>query len=827
MLLLLSLLLSNFEIKDEDISTDYNPFLKTLPTFYIDHIEALAEQDSTFAITIEDFARRELVIFRKFPTPEEKNSDFIIDLIDPSGDSILKLELTNAAAMYNYNEVSYGIFKTALPWVEIDHISIKQKRLRKKDTIWETSLAQPFQKLEPMQLPSEGSQKDIQVVDPNFSILENILNSYGINAVPRQLKIINDSIFHSQKPLVLFIEDGQHTILTINKPLAFWNNINQKNKSVLDKIEINGTDKSKATALLEQFTNDEIQLKEVFNLDKLAYYNATLNLFAKVCDETLYFKFDETSQLFEPIYVNSNCNNKILRFVKRARIKDLDYINKYLNALNEISKVDIYEDLVKSISSFQNELRLINRYDQENIFDVGSIEMNQRAIIKSINPSTALKTELLHVDKENFTVSIVNLSSYPIEIEGLSYQAKKTITDLDMPYQILSGAKDTVNFKLPRSFENLFVSKKNKAIGFLTYKHIYDLFVRYSIQGVGNLNYSSIIPYQAEQDVANDLFRDEPKSNLNSLLSFNEEEKLITLSQKEIVINSPLIIPEGYTFKIAQGSIIDIVKGGKIVANSPLLFQGSKAHPIRFISSDKKGQGMIVLSNGKESILRFTDFDDLTNPIHGNWSLTGAITFYESPVNLFNVNIRNNRCEDALNIVRTTFVMRNCSISGTQSDAFDGDFVKGRVISSTFENLGNDAIDVSGSDLVVRDVIIKNAGDKGLSAGEDSQMKIINVKIYNSEIAIAGKDLSIVTVNDLLIDNTKLGFTAFQKKPEFGPSNITVEKLVMTEVETEYLIESSSSLFVDGKKIETSENVKDRMYGVEFGRSSAETKNNQ
>ena len=169
--------------------------------------------------------------------------------------------------------------------------------------------------------------------------------------------------------------------------------------------------------------------------------------------------------------------------------------------------------------------------------------------------------------------------------------------------------------------------------------------------------------------------------------------------------------------------------------------------------------------------------------------------------------------------------MSNVTISNTQSDAFDGDFVKGSILNCRFNNLGNDAIDVSGSDLTIKNVIVSNAYDKGLSAGENSKMYIDNVEISNSEIAVAGKDLSVVIAKNLKILKTKLGFTAFQKKPEFGPSQITVAGITMTDIETKYLIESSSSLIVDNEKIETTQNVKDRMYGVEFGRSSAETRN--
>ena len=219
-------------------------------------------------------------------------------------------------------------------------------------------------------------------------------------------------------------------------------------------------------------------------------------------------------------------------------------------------------------------------------------------------------------------------------------------------------------------------------------------------------------------------------------------------------------------------------------------------------------------------------FDWLTNPSHGMWSTTSAVTFYESPVSFDFVKISNNTCEDAINVVRGDFKMTNTTFLNTQSDAFDGDFTTGTISSCVFKNLGNDAIDVSGSNLIITNVKIINAGDKALSAGEDSQMTINKIAISNCEIALAGKDLSIVTAKNLTIKNTKLGFTAFQKKPEFGPSNITISNVKMDSVETKYLIENTSSLLVDGKKIETKQaDVKSKMYGVEFGVSSDETRN--
>ncbi|MDB9961811.1 hypothetical protein OAD62_06930, partial [Oceanihabitans sp.] len=306
-----------------------------------------------------------------------------------------------------------------------------------------------------------------------------------------------------------------------------------------------------------------------------------------------------------------------------------------------------------------------------------------------------------------------------------------------------------------------------------------------------------------------------------------KKNKTISFKRLKNKISSPLIIPKGYTFVLKAGTTIDITEGGKIISYSPLNFKGNKEKPIKISSSDKKGQGIIVFSDGIESKVNHTIFEYLSNLEHGYWNVTGAVNFYESPVVLNFVTVSDNRCEDALNIIRTHFVMNNCTIKNTQSDAFDGDFVTGTIKASKFVNLGNDAIDISGSDIKINNVQISEAGDKGLSAGEDSKMTINNVRISTSEIAVASKDLSIINADNLTIKNTKLAITAFQKKPEFGPSQITVTNMKMENVEMDYLVESTSSVLIDGKKVETSQNVKDRMYGAEFGVSSDETRNKE
>ena len=435
--------------------------------------------------------------------------------------------------------------------------------------------------------------------------------------------------------------------------------------------------------------------------------------------------------------------------------------------------MDIYIKSVDSITTFpllkinidyyKQELALINSYYPDQIYNYHTLLVNNNLLKNSLFASTFISTELISIKNNNLKLSIRNVSNFPIQIRALNYKLKKRITTLNPTQKINNGQKIVVDIPLPRSFENLFVHKKSKTTGFKLSKDIYDLRILFSVIGLDTIHMASIRPYESIEYVENDLFRQKQNIYSRKEIVINSEKKEITFLDS-VTINTPLVIPPGYVLKAKEGTKINIIEGGKIVSNSPLKFIGTKENPINIYSSDKKGQGILVLAEDRNSYFKHVFISDLTNPSHGNWIITGALTFYESPVKLEYVTINNNRSEDALNIVRTNFLISHCTISNTQSDAFDGDFVEGIVKDSYFTNLGNDAIDISGSDIIIKNVTINEAGDKGLSAGENSKMKINNVTIRNCEIGVAGKDLSIVNGNKITIVNNKLAFTAFKKK---------------------------------------------------------------
>ena len=88
---------------------------------------------------------------------------------------------------------------------------------------------------------------------------------------------------------------------------------------------------------------------------------------------------------------------------------------------------------------------------------------------------------------------------------------------------------------------------------------------------------------------------------------------------------------------------------------------------------------------------------------------------------------------------------------------------------------------------------------------------------------MASKDLSEVVAEKLELTEPQLGFTVYQKKPEFGQANMIVETHFLNNIEKLYLIDVLSSLSINDKVVNDKIlNVEEKLYGVEFGKSSKE-----
>ncbi len=289
--------------------------------------------------------------------------------------------------------------------------------------------------------------------------------------------------------------------------------------------------------------------------------------------------------------------------------------------------------------------------------------------------------------------------------------------------------------------------------------------------------------------------------------------KTIFIKRGELTIDGPVIIPAGYIVRFLPGTKIDLVNKAMIISYSPVKMTGTKENPVIITSSDFSGNGFTVLQAGKRSVLNHVVFENMNTLDYKGWTLSGSVTFYESDVDISNTKFYRNQCEDALNSVRSDITVKDCEFDYTFSDAFDSDFSTGLVENTTFKNIGNDAIDFSGSRIMISHCRMEDVSDKGVSGGENSRLTVDNTVIIRANIGIASKDMSVVKVDDSQIRDCNYGLVLLQKKPEYGPATMILNHTKITNAKTRMLIEKGSTVIFDGVTIKgTGKNLAKKFY---------------
>ncbi len=304
------------------------------------------------------------------------------------------------------------------------------------------------------------------------------------------------------------------------------------------------------------------------------------------------------------------------------------------------------------------------------------------------------------------------------------------------------------------------------------------------------------------------------KVNIDNTDLFDRiEGNIIFIKQENIQIDYPIIIPQGYEVHFSQETQINFTNNAMFISYSPVFMKGTKENPIVITSSDFSANGFTVLQADGRSEIDNVIFENLNTLNYKGWTLTGAVNFYESDVKITNTKFYRNQCEDALNIIRSKFTIRDSNFDYIFSDAFDSDFSRGLVLGTVFTNIGNDAIDFSGSDIIIENTQIYDAMDKGISGGEDSRLSVKNCIIERANIGIASKDLSTVTVESSKVEDCNYGIVLLQKKPEYGAAKMILKNVDFINSKTKFLIEEGSVVTENGKEIQGKEkNVALRFY---------------
>ncbi len=566
-----------------------------------------------------------------------------------------------------------------------------------------------------------------------------------------------------------------------------------------------------AQQLLQQYLNGSADVSTVFDIDRMARYFAicdVMGAYHGTVWHNMRFYYNPLSAKLEPIgydgfekagvgYRDSFLGQGALNVNKLKAEKfyfrlflDKAFVRKYVAYLYDFSK----KENLKYVFA-QNEAGL---YAREQLiqneflnykFDATSWLKDALSVHLMLLPFNDISLKAYTQEKRDgkLKVKVANIHGLPIEILGYGVSESKMVQTLEEPVllegysprsvleslrrQEESGVKmDSLTRKiLHKTFEEQEPLQQEELTISMQATHLF-----YKPFGLDTIMHSRISNWPSPYDpvVQESLFVPSKIAD-NDLYQIDGE--VLFFKKGKHQLKEPLIIPKGYRLHFEGGCQIDLQQGAFIWSASPITVRGTEQEPVLIHSTDGKGRGVHLMEAEEESVLRYAHFDGLNTLEVKERRLTGAVTFYESPVTFHHCLFRNNKSEDALNLIRSEFEMHTSIVSQTFADGLDADFCKGKIKDSRFAHTGNDGLDVSGSVILVQDCFFDNNGDKAISIGEDSDASILSATITNAPIAVAVKDLSTLAVSSIKLKDCRQGFVAFQKKAEYGTGKIVVE----------------------------------------------------
>lgn len=157
--------------------------------------------------------------------------------------------------------------------------------------------------------------------------------------------------------------------------------------------------------------------------------------------------------------------------------------------------------------------------------------------------------------------------------------------------------------------------------------------------------------------------------------------------------------------------------------------------------------------------------------------LTGCLSLINIKLVDLSLNSSNSTCEDSINFINALGDVNNISVKDSLSDALDIDFSNLKIKNVNISKAKNDCVDVSYGNYNIENLNLNDCGDKALSVGEKSTLKLKNILAKNSNYGIASKDSSVVEMQNAEFNSVNICLSAYKKKQEFEGGIINFKKM--------------------------------------------------
>ncbi|MGV3524739.1 MAG: CotH kinase family protein [Candidatus Sericytochromatia bacterium] len=258
----------------------------------------------------------------------------------------------------------------------------------------------------------------------------------------------------------------------------------------------------------------------------------------------------------------------------------------------------------------------------------------------------------------------------------------------------------------------------------------------------------------------------------------------------------PVVIPTTRVFAphqqvyIAPGTQLLLGPGASLIFTGPVQFAGTARQPITLRSAGQGRWGGLVLQGPGTagSRLHGLDAQGGSRPHWRENSYPGMINLHDSrDLTVSNCIFGDNQGSDDL--VHTVYVnglkAAHNRLFQAASDAWDLEFTQGSLTDIQIRQAGDDGIDLMGVELVIRNSAVIQAKNNGISAGEGSQVHVLNSLIAETGQGVLSKNGASVSLSQSVLYGNRIGLEIDQKSLYYdAPSRLSATGLMLVASET-------------------------------------------
>tara|TARA_B100001093_G_scaffold364098_1_gene348911 strand:- start:1514 stop:4174 length:2661 start_codon:yes stop_codon:yes gene_type:complete len=429
--------------------------------------------------------------------------------------------------------------------------------------------------------------------------------------------------------------------------------------------------------------------------------------------------------------------------------------SRYINYCKNRIKI---ENAKKNISLLKDYKFEIFKENKKKFFDLSKFTFNELSSLQETYNEFNYQDLSVRIFDDGI-LEIYNLTPFDIVINEV------IIAD---DYKTLGNKCNDHNLKIQKKIERSLTEKFNKISINLNNK--FCIMQKATIKTTSTNKRNKISTHVESSNYKLKYYNTNDPEKFSSIFKVKDNE--IIVNSGKIIIEEPIII-RNKNLLIKKGVELIFKKNAYIyIMDGNLRIMGAKNHPVT-LKAFEDNWGGIYVANSKKSNINYTNIFNTDYFIHKNIMLTGGLNFYNSNIDILNSNLIGSKAEDSINFVNSKFNFNSTSISNTSSDGIDSDFSSGEIVDSEFEKIIGDGIDLSGSNILIRNTSLSLIGDKAISIGEKSNVEVHNLNISNSRYGIANKDESKLQGTKIkILNSTDYDILAFTKKPYYSSSTL-------------------------------------------------------